>query len=194
MAARRNRLGVRGGGILRYYTGIGAHATPPHVLDLMVAIARYYARQGIVLRSGGSPGADVAFELGCGEGRKEIYVPWAGFNGNASLLVMTDDLMGRVTGSRVWRALREALAAETPPADLDANPEEQRRLYARDVCQVLGADLITPSERVICWTPPSGEPEGTRIALYVARDAGIPIDNLSDPAVEERWRRLVDNQ
>ncbi|MGZ3682129.1 MAG: hypothetical protein ACXVDI_26515, partial [Ktedonobacterales bacterium] len=85
-------------------------------------------------------------------------------------------------------------AAETPPVDLDAVREEQRRVYARDVCQVLGTDLISPSERVVCWTPPSGAPEGTRIALYVARDADIPIDNLSDPAVEERWRRIVQNQ
>ncbi|HEX8036133.1 MAG TPA: hypothetical protein VF510_19910 [Ktedonobacterales bacterium] len=179
---------------MRYYTGIGAHATPLDVLDLMGAIARYFAGQGFVLRSGGSPGADVAFELGCGEGRKEIYVPWAGFNGNASPLAMTDDLMGRIVGSGVWQALREALAGETPPVDLDAVPEEQRRLYARDVCQVLGADLISPSERIVCWTPPSGEPEGTRIAVYVARDVGIPIDDLSDPAVKERWRRLVENQ
>lgn len=179
--------------MMRYYTGIGARATPSDVLDLIVAIARHYARQGIVLRSGGSPGADVAFESGCGEGPKEIYVPWAGFNENASPLVMTDELMGRVAGAGAWQALREALAAEMPPVDLDAVPQ-RRRLYARDVCQVLGADLITPSERVICWTPPSGEPEGTRIALYVARDAGIPIDNLSDPAVEERWRRIVQNQ
>lgn len=176
---------------MRYYTGIGAHATPPDVLDLMVAIARHHARLGIVLRSGGSPGADVAFEVGCGDGPKEIFVPWTGFNGNPSRMVMTGDLLARVTGSPIWQALREALAAETPPGDLDALPDEQRRLYARDVCQVLGADLSTPSEWIICWTPPSGEREGTRIALYVARKAGIPVDNLSDQAVFERWRRMV---
>lgn len=177
--------------MLRYYTGIGAHATPPDVLELMGAFARNRARQGIVLRSGGSPGADMAFELGCGGGPKEIYVPWAGFNGNPSLLVMTGDLLARVTASDAWRALREALAAETPPVDLDALPDEQRRLYARDVCQVLGADLITPSELVMCWTPASSEREGTRIALYVAEEAGIAIDNLSDPVVFARWRRLL---
>jgi hypothetical protein len=57
---------------------------------------------------------------------------------------------------------------------------------------VLGADLITPSERIVCWTPPSGEPEGTRIALYAARFSGIPIDDLWDTAVKERWRRIVE--
>lgn len=177
--------------MLRYYTGIGAHATPPDVLELMVAFAQNCARQGIVLRSGGSPGADMAFESGCGKGPKEIYVPWAGFNGNPSLLVMTGDLLARVIDSDAWRALREALAAETPPVDLDALPDEQQRLYARDVCQVLGADLITPSELVMCWTPPSGEPEGTRIALYIADDAAIAIHNLADAGVYERWRRLL---
>lgn len=177
--------------MMRYYTGIGAHATPPDVLDLMAAIARHSARQGIVLRSGGSPGADVAFEAGCGDGPKEIFVPWAGFNGNPSPLVMTDGLLARVSGSDAWQALREALAAETLRVDLDGIADEQRRLYARDVCEVLGADLSTPSERVVCWTPLTGEREGTRIALYVARDAGIPSENLSDPAVYERWRRIA---
>lgn len=175
----------------RSYTGIGAHATPSDVLDLMAAIARHFAEQRIVLRSGGSLGADLAFESGCGEGPKEIYVPWAGFNGNPSLLAMTGNLLVRITGSDAWQVLRVALAAETPPVDLDALSDEQRRLAARDVCQVLGADLTSPSERIICWTPPSGEPEGTRFALYIARAAGIPIDNLSDAAVEKRWRQVV---
>lgn len=178
---------------MRYYTGIGAHATPVDVLDVMAAIARWYAGQGVVLRSGGSPGADVAFELGCGDGPKEIYVPWAGFNGNSSPLTMTDDLLERVVRSEAWWALREALAAEKSPVDLDLSgiSNERQRLYARDVCQVLGADLTVPSERVVCWTPPSGELEGTRIALYVANYANVPIDNLSDATVEERWRRIV---
>lgn len=183
----------RGGAdiIANHYTGIGARATPTNVLDLMTAIARYYAGQGAVLRSGGSPGADLAFESGCGAGPKEIYLPWARFNDNPSPLVITGGLLTRIIQLDAWQALHEALAAETPPVDLDTLPDEQLRLYARDVCQVLGADLATPSDRVICWTPPSGEPEGTRIALYIARHAGVPIDNLSDPTIFARWQQLT---
>ena len=57
----------------------------------MRVIARELATRGWLLRSGGSPGADSAFEQGCdeGHGRKEIFLPWQGFNGSESHLYDT---------------------------------------------------------------------------------------------------------
>jgi len=173
------------------YTGIGARATPPDVLALMTAIARHLAAAGVVLRSGGSPGADAAFEAGCGDGPKEIYLPWPGFNGNPSPLALDDALAARIARHDAWRVLRDALARETPPTDLDALPDETRRLYARDVPQILGRDLATPSDLVLCWTPLGVPPEGTRIALYLARHYSVPVANLNDSTVRDEWWRRV---
>jgi hypothetical protein len=171
------------------YTGIGARTTPPDVLALMTSLARRMAAAGAILRSGGSPGADMAFEAGCGDGPKEIYLPWPGFNGNPSPLALDDALAARIVRHDAWRVLRDALARETPPTDLDALPDGTRRRYARDVPQILGRDLATPSDLVLCWTPPGGPPEGTRIALYLARHCAIPVANLNDSAVRDEWRR-----
>jgi hypothetical protein len=104
------------------YIGAGAHATPPNVLNLMVAIARFLAEQGCVLRSGGSPGADAAFETECGSGPNEIYLPYAGFNRHPSPLALTDELLHHSTQHDVWHALRADLARETPAVELDRLP------------------------------------------------------------------------
>jgi hypothetical protein len=173
------------------YAGIGARETPPEVLALMRDIGRHFAALGAVLRSGGSPGADAAFEEGCGDGPKEIYLPHPGFNGNSSPLALDAAWFARIAAHAAWRALREALARESPPVDLDALPLEARLRYARDVPQALGRDLTSPADLVICWTPPAGPPEGTRVALYVARQYGVPVANLNDGDERARWARLV---
>jgi hypothetical protein len=173
------------------YVGAGAHATPPDVLALMTRLARWLRERGYTLRSGGSPGADAAFEAGCGAGAKEIYLPVAGFNGHPSSLVLTDELFRRITQHDVWQSLRGTLARESPPVALDALPALTRRLYARDVLQVLGPDLLSPAERVIFWRP-SAPPEGTRITLAIAQRVGVATEDLSDPEVAAVWRLLLE--
>ena len=67
----------------RYYTGIGSRETPPEALQTMARCARWLAEHGLVLRSGGAPGADTAFESGVDQAdAKVIYVPWDGFQGH----------------------------------------------------------------------------------------------------------------
>ena len=176
------------------YTGIGARETPPDVLALMRRIARHFAARGVVLRSGGSPGADIAFAEGCGDGPKEIYLPWPGFNGNTSPLVLDDAWYARIAASEAWAVLRKALGGESPPVELDALPRETRLRYARDVPQVLGRDLASPSDLILCWTPPAGPPEGTRIALYVARRYGVAIANLNDDGERAWWSGPLSDQ
>ena len=45
----------------------------------------------------------------------------------------------------------------------------------RNVFQVLGADLKTPTEFIICWTDKYG---GTQQALRIAKSFSIPVFNL----------------
>jgi hypothetical protein len=179
----------------RPYAGIGSRSTPAEVLVLIEAIAARVARDGWVLRTGSSPGADQAFYRGAlaAGGAVELYLPWPGFEASA---------WQRVEGSRVRLLERpsapayELAAIFYEPwggrswAELDARA---KALLARDVHQVLGADLRHPVWGVVCWTPDAGldgsdpRSQGTGQALRVAARHGIPVFNL---ALREHARRL----
>ena len=146
-----------------YYTGIGSRTTPLDVTRRMTAIAKERAARGEVLRSGGADRADLAFEEGAGD-RKEIYLPWRGFNGSRSDLFHTSPEAFEI-------------AASIHPAWRYCSPGAQK-LHARNVHQVLGRNLRTPSMVVICWTPGGGEVGGTRTAIVLARQRGIEVVNL----------------
>jgi len=99
---------------------------------MMVSIAQELARRGWLLRSGGSRGADSAFEKGCdlAGGRKEIYLPWRGFNGSDSPLFETPDEA-------------TTIALHLHPG-LRLRSWQARKLRARNVCQLLGQSLKEP--------------------------------------------------
>jgi len=86
---------------------------------------------------------DMAFERGCDKydsQHKEIYLPWKGFNGNPSPLHTVCDkareIAADVIGSR-WQYMKPAA----------------KNLMARNVYQVLGKNLDSPSSFLICYTP-----------------------------------------
>jgi hypothetical protein len=168
-----------------FYAGIGSRQTPLPVLALMSAVAARLAAAGWTLRSGGADGADLAFEQGAGNGPKEIYLPWQGFNGNASLLSEIDDAAFE-------------LAAQYHPNWNRLKPSV-RRLIARNGYQVLGRDLTTPVRFVLCWTPDgiisaqgrTAASGGTGQAIAIAADRGIPVFNLARPEHEARIRAFV---
>jgi hypothetical protein len=152
------------------YTGIGSRQTPEPVLGLMVLLGRALARRGWLLRSGGSPGADAAFEKGCdlGGGAKEIYLPWSGFNGSRSPLFETPPAAVE-------------LARKIHPG-LNRRSASVQKLRARNVCQILGASLSEPSDLVIAWTKNAVPSGGSATVLRIADECGIPVLNLADPA------------
>ena len=120
-----------------YYTGIGSRATPEPILSLMVNIAIYFNNKGYTLRSGGASGADSAFETGAGT-KKEIYIPWKGFNKSKNKYIEIPEKAFSIASEfhPVWDKLKDPV----------------KRLHARNVMQILGSDLKTPSKLVICWT------------------------------------------
>lgn len=171
----------------KFYTGIGSRTTPTHALAKIRMIARDVYRRGFILRSGGAEGADsafeaVPFEFAAKDGRAhQIYLPWGGFNGRmqATLKRATVEaqLMAR-TVHPMWSKL-------SPGAKL---------LHARNCHQVLGEDLKTPSQFVVCWTPDGCESEATRTeqtggtatAIVLADRHGIPVFNLYNLDAVER--------
>lgn len=165
------------------YAGIGSRATPPHILRVMRDLA-YALAENHLLRSGGAPGADSAFQAALGPealaDRAEIYLPGPSFKGNFS------SQPGRIDASTLpaWRAAHQTVDRYHGAPHLLSSGV--RNLMARNAMQVLGPDLQSPSKFVVAWTPGAlidgREAGGTGQALRIARDYGIPIRNLADPA------------
>lgn len=171
-----------------YYTGIGSRAAPDRILILMEEFAGAAARQNIVLRSGAAPGADMAFERGCDRnaGPKQIFIPWNGFQ-------------GKQEGNDVYLPLPESgdLAAKVHPFYRTVKTPT-KLLISRNMHQVLGPDLLTPSRLVLCWTPDGctshltyhpTKTGGTGSAIALASYQHIPVFNLYHP--EALWAAYI---
>lgn len=166
------------------YAGIGSRKAPLAQLERMTRAARRLAAMGYTLRSGAADGADLAFEAGAGE-KKEIFLPWKEFNGSTSSFVSPS---------------RDAMdvAAAVHPAWSRLSPAAQK-LQARNSHQILGEDLRTPCDFVICWTPDGAETEkeraaatgGTGQAIALASRWGVPVFNFARPDAGERLHAFV---
>lgn len=166
---------------MNYYAGIGSRQTPANILLLMSIVGEYLAKKGYTLRSGGAAGADQAFEKGCArvKGPCEIYLPDKAFKGHPSPYYEISD-----------KAME--LAQEYHPRFDNLSPF-RRALIARNGYQVLGYDLQTPSDFIVCWTPGGKAEGGTGQALRIAADKDIPILNLAileDRTKVHQWMTL----
>ena len=71
----------------------------------------------------------------------------------------------------------ERIASEVHPA-WDKCNEWARGMHSRNCHQILGYDLQSPVDAVICWTPNGKIQGGTATALKLSMKAGIPVFNL----------------
>ncbi len=148
-------------------------------MEIMTFLGRELAERDWLLRSGGSPGADMAFETGCdlAGGRKEIYLPWRRFNDSDSPLFTAPN-----------EAL--AIARQFHPGLNRRNPGVQK-LRTRNVCQILGPSLDDPSDLVIAWTEGGLVSGGTATVLQIAEERQIPAINLGESAWARRDRDII---
>lgn len=155
------------------YAGVGSRGTPPEVLALITSVARRLAERSYTLFSGGAPGADQAFERGAVD--KTIFLPWPSFQSRPP--APHDHDQPSAEAFRVAALLHRAWDRLSPAA---------QKLMARNAHQVLGADLRSPVDFVVCWTPDGCESESTRTrgtggtgqAIALASRFGIPVFNL----------------
>lgn len=173
---------------MKYYTGIGSRETPDDILKIFRKIGLALNIKGWILRSGGAEGADSWFELGA-KIRKpeqiEIYLPWENFNGKSG------------DGYHIYESSPEleALSAEAWESrrNIKWNTLKNgvKALMRRNVNQVLGKDLKTPSNFVICWTKGGDNAQGgTAQALYLANKYSIPIINFGNGSVEDNIEQI----
>lgn len=160
------------------YAGIGSRETPSDVLAGMQRAATALAKAGLTLRSGGAKGADQAFidgHLGVCERNIEVYAPYNGFRGF------------RYDGTSVFgppTKQARLLAAEYHPNWTNVGCKG-RDFHARNCYQILGMDLETPCDFVLCWTPGGKVVGGTGQALRLATAREIPIFNLGSMSQDE---------
>jgi hypothetical protein len=177
----------KGETVNKLYAGIGSRETPPETIQIMQKLGYSLARRVYTLRSGAAKGADSAFEFGCdvAQGHKEIWLPWLGYDGrrDSNLIPMSTHFELASTLHPAWQYLKDGAKA----------------LHARNTGQILGPDLQTPVDFVVCYTQDGAESHeqvtkntgGTGTAIRLASMKGIPVINLANPNGLERVKALV---
>ena len=159
------------------YAGIGSRETPQDILWTMEMIASHLAHD-FILRSGGADGADSAFERGCNNsnGKKEIYLPWKGFNNR----------YGNDYHYDIPERAFEIASFFHPAWSYLKDPV--KRLMARNSMQIFGKNLDDPVSFVVCWTKGGMRGGGTGQALRIAEHFKITIVDLA----VTKWSDIYD--
>lgn len=160
------------------YAGIGSRLAPDKALKCMKKIAERMSELGFTLHSGGANGADAAFQSG--STRSIIYLPWTEFNG------AQESLKHQIMNQPSSEAIR---LAEHLHANWKSLGPAAKKLIARNGHQVLGTNLRSPVDCVICWTSDGAETAqqrsqatgGTGQAIELANWFRIPVFNLKKP-------------
>lgn len=179
----------------KYYAGIGGGVMPEEIRKKFFQIANRLAAEGWTLRSGGADGADAAFEHGCDmlQGKKEIFLPWKGFNKSTSPLYLDRPINPRLL----------EIARNLYPRWSGAG-EGTRRLHTRNVQQILGKEALDASEYsrfVCCYTDRSYKDVqaigGTMFGIKLAETHNIPVFNFflegEEDHFEEYLEQLIGN-
>lgn len=161
----------------RYYTGIGSRKAPLPILKRAQALGKELALEGFIGRSGKAEGMDEAFMRGFGDagiGSFINYLPYPSFR--ESLLAPSGCVDVSFYPEHIWK---EAIliAREVYGKGWFEITPGARDLHTRNVFQVLGDDLETPSEFVLYWAESKGRNAvkgGTNTAFQVARKFNIP--------------------
>ena len=186
-----------------HYTGVGSRETPGEILKMMNRLGEVLADRRYILRTGGAQGADQAFELGWvwhvhksnwGENTEaEVFLPWDGFEKHTRDALFGANILPDLDDPILYKKA-EKIASDTHPA-WDKCSRGAKILHTRNVYQVLGRDLATPSKFLIAWAPvtKSGKPKGgTATAIALAESYGVPCFNLILPEHYDRVSKLLE--
>jgi hypothetical protein len=157
------------------YAGIGARATPVDLIKKLSYIAKRLEHQWFHLLTGGADGADTAFLAGTQF--FTVFMPSHYFKQRISNRVEFIDCSGLPN----WNEAIQ-LAHEHHYNSKLLN-EFSLKLVARNAYCILGLDLKTPVDFVLCWTPNAKLVGGTAQALKIANAYSIPVFNLADVTV-----------
>lgn len=144
---------------MKFYSGIGSRKTPHEYLRRFKNLANELDKNDYVLRSGGAKGVDEAFKQN---------------SSNFVIFRSYDYYLGNIRQLYEPELLEEAdsiLAGVDHYINIKKKSDYVYRSQLRNVFIILGEDLSTPSDFVICYSP------GTQIGIEVAEKYGIPVYN-----------------
>lgn len=173
---------------MKIYAGVGARKTPPEILNQMYDIAGDLACLSYKLRSGGAEGADEFFYKGNGHlaGGMEIFLPKEKFRGFRSQVFPDGSFITHEISSEAFEMAEELLG----PSHW-ANLGDFKCFHARNCHQVLGANLDSPVDFVLCWTPGGKTTGGTATAIKLARRHNIPVINMATEGWKQKLEELI---
>lgn len=188
---------------MKHYTGVGSRETPADIVLMMNALGKKLADADWILRTGAAVGADQAFELGwiqhvaVTQDRAftpaEIFLPWDGYEKHSRDMCFGCNILPDLDNPALYKDAL-VIAEQTHP-NWAACKRGARSMHARNVYQVLGRDLMTPSRMLIAWTPltRAGEPKGgTATAIRLAESYKIPCFNLNKPPDHARIQQFLE--
>jgi hypothetical protein len=178
-----------------HYTLVGSRSITLDGVSILTRIAAEMAKHRWIGRSGGADGADRCLELGSkmvgDRSPNEIYLPWKGFNKDKMIAppshcIVAPDLPNYQEAVQI--------ASETHP-NWNACSRGAKALHTRNVYQVLGKDLVSPSKLLVCWAPPVSSKGdrivvkgGTNTAVQLAQDYGVKVVNVHGMD----WKHVVE--
>lgn len=159
-----------------YYSGIGSRTTPAEILTLINQISTKLSQQNYICRTGYAEGADKAFYSGSSP-NVIVYQP-------ENITLNNGGIFRNAPMMENWSQALE-IGKQFHPAWSHLGKYAQQ-LIARNGYQVLGDDLSSPCEFIICWTPDGATKRttkytgGTGQAIRIANHYNIPVYNLAD--------------
>ena len=157
--------------------GTGPRTTPIAVLAVMELLGYWFSDRRWIVRTGGSLGAEQAFERGClrvPSSNLVRLIPWALFNGHQ------EEPLEIKSGAYRF-------AEQMHPLWGSLNPSVQL-LHSRNVHLVLGEDLASPVSAVINWLPEDHPSRESLVLLGVADLYDIPVINLvNEKQIQDAW-------
>lgn len=176
-------------GFYKAYVGIGNNDAPPEILQKMSLLSATLAAKGWTLRhTGDKDGAAVAFEQGAG-GQAEAYIAWKGFNDRQSEFIPPRNVHPEVI----------TLMKQYIPTFDNIKPGAHK-VISRAVYAIIGKDLRSPAQFVVCWSADGAESAGEKTAktgfmgmpIALASNLKMPVFNLQKPDAMERLNRFLE--
>lgn len=199
----------------RYYTAVGSRDTPVQFVQPMMKLSKRLRELGWVFRSGKADGADAIFQSGaqCHKVADynglygEVYKPWKLFNTTPDALSF-DTARGYTLWNWYdietynlpnWKDAQEIVQSVINESHWNNLSVSARNLHTRNVYQVLGKDLQTPSEFLVCYSKPSKDSVsgGTKTAWELAKKYNVPCFNyatMSPKEIGEQIKLIVEGK